>query len=147
MSDQQPVCSINVSLENLKIPPHPPSAVHWIPPHKDQGDHFEGPFGLQFVMFKSDYYYQFLDALEKKTLSAVIPLGQKVHHFTDTNLRVFMGQTNIKNYKTKNNDLIHIGWDHFLDPTDEYWTFRTGLINEKKIRAGHDLTTVAFEKL
>ena len=147
VTDQQPVCSINVSKENLKIPPHPPDAIHWIPPHRELGDHIEGPFGLQFVMFTSKYYYNFLDALEKKTLSAVIPLGGKVQHFSDTNLMAFMAKTGVKQYKTINNSLVHIGCDNFLDPKDEYWCFRNGLIHQKKIRVAHDLSKVEFEKL
>jgi len=147
INNKQPLCAINVSLENIKIPPHPPSAIHWMPPHKTFDDHLEGPSGLQFVMFTSKYYYDFLDALEKKTLSVAIPLGCKVQHFSDTNLRAFMARTNVKEYKTKYHDLVHIGWNHFLDPKDEYWNFRTNLINEKKIRVPHDLSKVLFEKL
>jgi len=144
INPQQPVCSINISLENLKIPPHPADAIYWVPPRKIYKDHKEGEFGLQFVMIETLYFYDFLDALEKKELGERIPLGESTHSFSDTNLRAYMRKTGVKFYNTLKNDLIHIGWDHFLDPKDEYWCHRNTLIKEKKIRVTHDPKNVKF---
>jgi len=144
ISEKQPVCAIEMSTENIKIPPHPPGAVYWKPPRQVFPDHKEGEFGLQFVMIEQKYYYNFLEALNKKELSERIPLGSPTQSFSDTNLRQYMRKTGVKFYNTIRHELVHIGWDHFLDPTDEYWNHRNSLIKQKKIRITHDPKAVAL---
>jgi len=39
---------------------------------------------------------------------------------------------------------LHIGWEHYMDPNDEYWQTKNQSLNQGIIRTNIDLTTVEF---
>lgn len=138
--------SIDLSLKNLQIPPLPESARNWISSGRIYEDYIEGPTGFQFVLFRKSHLDEFLYHVNNKLLNNHIALGVKDYHgMVDTNLIHFNKLKNTPWIRTKRNKLLHIGWEHFKDPKDEYWLTRTQSINDKKIRINVDVTKIVLE--
>lgn len=135
--------SIDLSLINLNIPPLPISAHGWIPPAVDGGDCLIGSTGFQFILFKRDHLLEFIDNLNNKKLVNKIALGVgDFYGLSDSNLTIFNEYKKAPWIRTKYNKLIHIGWDHYKDPNDEYWKYKNELISKHKLRINFDLTNV-----
>ena len=140
--------SIDLSLENLTIPPLPPSAVNWVPRGSDCGDHIFGDTGFQFILFRKEHLFDFISEINNKTISAPIALG--INDFTgisDTNLGIFNRRKKTPWIRTKYHKLLHIGWEHYKDPNDEYWLLKTESLNTGKIRVNVDLNNIKLIKL
>jgi len=141
-------CSVDFNLCNLKIPPLPPAAINWVPKPRDiPGADFRiGETGLQFITFQKKFLFDFVEAINNQKYSSGTPGGvADFTGFSDNNLGKFHREIyGHQRYRTKNNRLIHTGWNHFYDKNDEYWKFRTHLIQRKKIRVNKDISADSF---
>lgn len=141
------VVSVNLRLDNLQIPPLPPEAVNWVPPAIEHEIFLEGPTGFQMIIFPRDNLKLFLNALVHNELGNGIALGNGPYHgISDSNLAQFLIDRKLIWARTKNSSLLHIGWEHYKDPTDEYWMHKNDLLDKGMIRREKNVTMVKFTR-
>lgn len=135
--------SIDLSLENLKIPPLPPGASNWVPTGITCDDHIIGDTGFQFILFRKNHIYEFLEMINKKLICNSIACGVSNYYgISDTNLGVFNRMKGRPWIRTKYNKLLHIGWEHYMDPLDEYWQTKNESLKQGMLRTNMDLSTI-----
>lgn len=138
-------CSISLSLANLQIPPLPQSARNWYPRGRDAGDHIIGATGFQFINFRRDFLFGFIDALNAKQLTSPVALGTREYQqISDSNLILYNSRVKKTWIRTKQFKLLHIGWDHYKNPKDEYWVYKTQLLKSGQLRTNLDISQVIF---
>lgn len=140
--------SIDLSLCNLNIPPLPQSAKDWVPVGQDAGDYLIGPTGFQFILFRTNHLLDFVEMLNQKRFINGIALGERnFHGISDTNLMEYNQFKKSPWIRTKYNKLIHIGWEHYKDINDEYWNYKTQLINSGQLRINVDNNSITLQKI
>lgn len=103
---------INCDLEKYK---KLPTAI-WVPKPTKYKTFYTGITGFQFITFRRNILYDFLDRLKNKEIMSPIACGcSDFHGLSDINLGIYInnilgqkgGITNIK--------LDHIGWEKYMD--------------------------------
>lgn len=139
------LCSIDIHLTNLPLEQYPDS-VHWIPEALDRGDYLEGPTGFQFILFRKDFLVSFLESVLRGELRQPIALlNQSYVSMSDANLILYCSLSGIPWIRTKKNRLLHIGWELYSNPDNDYMRYKEELVRNGQIWA--DYPDTAFTTL
>jgi hypothetical protein len=114
----------------------------WIKPPEIIKNYKVGATGFQFIIFKKDFLYDFIDTLDKKIISSQIALGDLSYYgLSDSNLELFNKYRNKLWIRTNKTKLDHIGWELYLkiNENNEYVKFKNENIKNKKIRVNLDI--------
>lgn len=109
----------------------------WINPPKIIENYKVGPTGYQFIIFKRDFLYDFIETLDKKIIFSKVALGvEKYYGLSDSNLSLFNEYRKKLWIRTNKTKLDHIGWELYLkiNENNEYVKFKNENISNKKIR-------------
>ena len=119
------------------IPPLPPDAAGWVPKGEEVGDHYEGASSAMFLLKRMDLWVDFLKGLRNGTIHAGgVALGASSYRgFPDSNMNNWIFQVLGKSVcRTKVHEAIHLAWDHYMNPADEYVKQKAHFIQTKQTR-------------
>ena len=112
----------------------------WVPSFEMKNNYKVGATGIQFVIFKKQFLFDFFDAINEKKLNSGIALGtSEFYGFSDSNLILYNNIQNKLWVRTQNTKLDHIGWELYLDNDNEYVKYKDQMLKEQKIRVNIDL--------
>ena len=88
----------------------------WVPKPVRYKTFYTGITGFQFITFRKDILYDFLNRLKNKEISAPIALGcSDYYDVSDTNLRIYIYNVLKQKGGITNRKLDHIGWEKYMD--------------------------------
>lgn len=109
----------------------------WILPPKIVKNYKVGPTGFQFIIFKRDFLYDFIETLDKKIIFSKVALSDTNYYsLSDSNLQLFNEYKNKLWIRTNKTKLDHIGWELYLkiNENNEYVKVKNENLKNKKIR-------------
>ena len=103
---------LNCELEKYKKLP----ISRWVPKPIKYKTFYEGITGFQFITFRKDILYDFLDRLKNKEIIAPIALGcSNFYGLSDTNCEIYIYNVLKQKGGITNRKLDHIGWEKYMD--------------------------------
>jgi len=103
---------LNCDLEKYKKLP----ISRWVPKPVKYKTFYTGITGFQFITFRKDILYDFLNRLENKEIVAPIILGCSDYYgLSDTNLGIYINNILRQKGGITNRKLDHIGWEKYID--------------------------------
>jgi len=130
--------SINLHLDLDKYKSLPIDT--WIGRDQYIDNYVVGDTGYQFIIFKKQFLFSFIDSINKKELSSPIALGvDKFYGISDSNLGQFNKRNNKLWIRTRINKLDHIGWEQYIHNDSEYVKLKNENLKNGKIRSNYEL--------
>lgn len=123
-----PLCSIDLYLHNIPIVTFKDSK-DWVPKAVEYSDHKIGSTGLQFIVLRTDFFLEYIDALRKDELNAGVVFNGPKNSFSDSNLSLFCQKKDKYWIRTKYRKLLHIGWELYWNLDNEYYKYKRLLID------------------
>ena len=113
-NDEIPVSYIQLNCDLEKYKKLPISS--WVPKPVKYKTFYTGITGFQFITFRKDILYDFLNRLENKEIIAPIALGCSDYYgISDTNLGIYIDNILRQKSGITNRKLDHIGWEKYMD--------------------------------
>jgi hypothetical protein len=120
----------------------------WVPKSQIIDSYVVGATGFQFIIFKKNFLYSFIKAINNKELSQSVALGiDKYYGISDSNLIHYNNINNKLWIRTQKYKLDHIGWEYYIDDTSEYVQLKKQNLNNGKIRSTIDINNYKFIEL
>lgn len=103
---------LNCDLEKYKKLP----VRSWVPTPVKYKTFYQGITGFQFITFRKDILYDFLNRLKNKEICGPIALGcPNFYGLSDTNLEIYIYKILKQKGGITNRKLDHIGWEKYMD--------------------------------
>lgn len=103
---------LNCDLEKYKNLP----ISHWVPKPTKYKTFYTGITGFQFITFRKNILYDFLNKLKNKEIIAPIACGcSDFYGLSDTNLGIYIENILRQKGGITNGKLDHIGWEKYID--------------------------------
>jgi hypothetical protein len=106
----------------------------WIPTPRTYKNFLAGETGLQFLTFKTDIFYDFLENVHKFPAYIAATNNNTYVGINDNCIKRYCEHNNIIWGQTINTGLDHTGWELFLTDKFNYFKKREEDIKNKKIR-------------
>ncbi len=105
--------SIELSLNNLPTK-HFPESINWVPRPREHKDYYEGFTGIHYCLFRKKEFFNLTNYTINNDLNYI---DGEFHNYCKNIL-------NKKWARTKKAKAIHLTWDNYSNPDDEYFQFK-----------------------